>query len=164
MKCERTWCSIICVAMAVVVHDCSMFHEVVGPGMLQTLGGPGPVGVAQMVVHFCLQGLQSLAGGSFTQEVAWEVVPLPYSSIWERSQDVVPRLSRKCTLRLECMSSREFGAVAGSDVLEGRCWWGQQGCDNIRAVVIVKLVDKAQGSNSSANLHDGQICSVSDDV
>ena len=44
---------IICVAMAVVVWlDCSMFHEAVGLGMLQTLGGPGPVGVAQIVVHF----------------------------------------------------------------------------------------------------------------
>ena len=64
MKCERTWCGIICVAMAVVMWlDCSMFHEAVGLGMLQTLGGPGPVGVAQMVVHFCLEGLQSLAGG-----------------------------------------------------------------------------------------------------
>ena len=64
------------------------------------------------------------------------------------------------------MASREFGAVAGSDVLEGRCWWGggEQGCDNIRAVVIVELVDKAQGSNSSANLQARQIGSVSDDV
>ena len=114
--------------MAVVVWlDCSMFHEAVGMGMLQTLGGPGPVGVAQMVVHFCLEGLQSLAGGSFAQEVAWEVVPLPYSSIWEGSQDV-PRLSRKCTFQLECMASREFGAVAGSDVLEGQCsGWGGGG-------------------------------------
>ena len=150
MKCERTWCGIICVAMAVVVWlDYSMFHEAVGLGMLQTLGGPGPVGVAQMEVHSCLEGLQSLAGGSFAQEVGWEVVPLPYSSIWEGSQDIVPRLLRKCTFQLECMASREFGAVAGSDVLEGRCWWGEQGCDNIRAVVIVELVDKAQGSNSS---------------
>ena len=121
MRCERTWCGIICVPMAVVVWlDCSMFHEAVGLGMLQTLGGPGPVGIAQMVVHFfCLEGPQSLAEGSFAQEVEWEVVPLPYSSIWEGSQDVVPRLLRKCTFQLECMSSREFGAVAGSDVLEG---------------------------------------------
>ena len=104
--------------MSVVVWlDCSMFHEAVGLGMLQTLGGPGPVGVSQMVVHFCLEGVQSLAGGSFAQEVAWEVVPLPYSSIWKGSQEVVPRLSRKCTFQLECMASRDFGAVAGSDVL-----------------------------------------------
>ena len=41
---------------------------------------------------------------------------------------------------------------------------GGQGCDNIRAVVIVELVDKAQGSNSSANLQAWQIGSVSDDV
>ena len=128
MRCERTWCGIICVAMAVVVWlDCSIFREAVGLGMLQTLGGPGPVGVSQMVVNFCLEGLQSLAGGSFAQEVAWEVVPLPYSSIWEGSQDVVPRLSRKCTFQLECMASREFGAMAGSDVLEGRRWWGGGG-------------------------------------
>ena len=81
MKCERTWCGIICVAMAVVVWlDSSMFHEAVGLGLLQTLGSPGPVGVAQMVVHFCREGLQSLAG-SLAQEVSWEVVPLPYSSI-----------------------------------------------------------------------------------
>ena len=53
-------------------------------------------------------------GGSFAQEVAWEVVPPPHSSIWEGSQDVVPRLSRKCTFQLECMASREFGAVVGS--------------------------------------------------
>ena len=114
MKCEITWCGIICVAMAVVVWlDCSMFHEVVGPGMLQTLGGPGPVGVAQMVVHFSLEGLQSLAGGSFAQEVAWEVVPLPYSSIWEGSQDVVPRLSRKCTFQLECMGEPRVRSSGG---------------------------------------------------
>ena len=92
------------------------------------------------------------------------MVQLPYSSIWEGSQDVVPRLSRKCTFQLECMVSREFGAVAGSDVLEGRCWWGEKGCDDIRPVVIVELLDKAQGSNSLANLQAWQIGSVSDDV
>ena len=71
MKCERTWCGIICVAMTVAVWlGCSMFHEAVELGMLQTLGGPRPVGVAQMVVHLCLEGLQSLAGGSLAQEVA----------------------------------------------------------------------------------------------
>ena len=41
---------------------------------------------------------------------------------------------------------------------------GEQGCDNIRAVVIVELVHKAQGSNSSANLHAWQIGFVSNDV
>ena len=92
------------------------------------------------------------------------MVPLPYSSIWEGSQDVVPRLSRKCTFQLECMASRELGAVAGSDMLEGRCWWGEQGCDTIRAILIVELVNKAQSSNSSANFQAWQIGSVSDDV
>ena len=84
-----------------------------------------------MVVHHLrlvrLEGLQALPGGGFAQEVAWELVPLPYSSIWEGSQDVVPRLSRKCAFQLECMPSQNFRALAGSAVLEGRCRWGGGG-------------------------------------
>ena len=118
-----------------------------------------------MVVHHLrLEGLQALPGGGFAQEVAWELVPLPYSSIWEGSQDVVPRLSRKCAFQLECMPSQDFRALAGSAVLEGRCRWGEQGCHNIWSIVVVELVEEAQSANGSTNLQAWQIGSVSDDV